>query len=493
MSNEKILIVDDEKLIRWSVRRQLEEWGYTALEAESGTGGLAQIRAESPDLILLDVRLPDLSGIEVLREIKQNNLSIPVIVITGDPQLDDIKTAIKLGALDFIKKPLDFDELQVTLANAIDRSQLRSERDSLREEIRKRSGYHEVIAKSPKMLELMNFVRKVAASEASTVLIQGESGTGKDLIAKALHYDSVRADKPLVAINCSAIPETLMEAELFGHERGAFTDAKAQKKGLFEVADGGTLFLDEIGEMSTYLQAKLLRVLEDQTIRRIGGVKDIAVDVRVIAASNRDLEKGVRDGTFRQDLFYRLSIIPVFIPPLRQRKEDILPLVEFFIERYNFRFRKSVKGITAEARDLLLSYDWPGNVRELKNAIERAMILEDADYIRPTYLPIQVTGQAPGYEASVTTSAAEPGLDSSAESVPEVLASWRPLPSGRLIPALELPREGTSLEEVERELVGLALKQTGGNQTHAARLLDISRDALRYKMKKFGFDSDGES
>ena len=430
MPNEKVLIVDDEKLIRWSVRRQLEEWGYTALEAESGTGGLAQIRAESPDLILLDVRLPDLSGIEVLREIKQNNLSIPVIMITGDPQLDDIKTAIKLGALDFIKKPLDFDELQITIANAIDRSMLRSERDGLREEVRKRSGYHEVVGKSPRMLELMNFVRKVAASEASTVLIQGESGTGKDLVAKAIHYDSVRADKPFVPINCSAIPETLMEAELFGHERGAFTDAKAQKKGLFEVADGGTLFLDEIGEMSTYLQAKLLRVLEDQTIRRIGGIKDIGVDVRVIAASNRDLEQGVREGTFRQDLFYRLSIIPIFIPPLRHRKEDVLPLVDFFIERYNFRFRKGIRGITQEARNLLLAYDWPGNVRELKNAIERAMILEEADYIRPTYLPIQVTGQPQSYE-NLPPVAVPDGVPVESQPVVTTTAtSWRPLASG---------------------------------------------------------------
>jgi two-component system response regulator AtoC len=490
MSNERVLIVDDEKLIRWSVRRQLEEWGYNVLEAESGTGGLAQIRSEAPDLILLDVRLPDLSGIEVLREIKQNNVSIPVIMITGDPQLDDIKTAIKLGALDFIKKPIDFDEFQITVANAIDRSQLRFERDSLREEVKRRSGYHEVIGKSPRMVEMMGFVRKVAASEASTVLIQGESGTGKDLVAKAIHYDSVRADKPFVAINCSAIPETLMEAELFGHERGAFTDAKAQKKGLFEVADGGTLFLDEIGEMSTYLQAKLLRVLEDQTIRRIGGVKDIGVDVRVIAASNRDLEQGVRDGTFRQDLFYRLSIIPIFIPPLRNRREDILPLVDFFIERYNFRFRKAIKGITQEARDLLQHYDWPGNVRELKNAIERAMILEEADYIRPTYLPIQITGQAPGYESTVPVTVPDSAEMIVAGVVSTTASSWRPLPTGRMIPVLELPKEGTSLEEVERELVGLALRQTGGNQTHAAKLLDISRDALRYKMKKFGFDSD---
>lgn len=493
MSNEKVLIVDDEKLIRWSVRRQLEEWGYTALEAESGTGGLAQIRAEAPDLIVLDVRLPDLSGIEVLREIKQNYLSIPVIMITADPQLDDIKTAIKLGALDFVKKPLDFDEFQVTIANAIDRLQLRSERDSLREEVKRRSGYHEVVGRSPRMVELMNFVRKVAASEASTVLIQGESGTGKDLIAKAIHYDSTRAEKPFVAINCSAIPETLMEAELFGHERGAFTDAKAQKKGLFEIADGGTLFLDEIGEMSTYLQAKLLRVLEDQIIRRIGGVKDIGVDVRVIAASNRDLEQGVREGTFRQDLFYRLSIIPIFIAPLRHRREDVLPLADFFIERYNFRFRKSLKGITPEARDLLVRYDWPGNVRELKNAIERAMILEESDYIRPTYLPIQVTGQAPGYESTLpVTTPDSPEIAPLSASGP-TLASWRPLPSGRMIPVLELPREGTSLEEVERELVGLALRQTGGNQTHAAKLLDISRDALRYKMKKFGFDSESDN
>jgi DNA-binding NtrC family response regulator len=490
MSNEKVLIVDDEKLIRWSVRRQLEEWGYTALEAESGTGGLAQIRAEAPDLIVLDVRLPDLSGIEVLREIKQNNLSIPVIMITADPQLDDIKTAIKLGALDFVKKPLDFDEFQITVANAIDRLQLCSERDSLREEVKRRSGYHEVIARSPRMVELMNFVRKVAASEASTVLIQGESGTGKDLIAKAIHYDSGRGEKPFVAINCSAIPETLMEAELFGHERGAFTDAKAQKKGLFEIADGGTLFLDEIGEISTYLQAKLLRVLEDQTIRRIGGVKDIGVDVRVIAASNRDLEQGVREGTFRRDLFYRLSIIPIFIPPLRHRKEDVLPLVDFFIERYNFRFRKNLKGITPETRDLLVRYDWPGNVRELKNAVERAMILEEADHIRPAYLPIQVTGQTPGYENTIPATPPEnPEVVLPAMATPTT-ASWRPLPSGRMIPVLELPREGTSLEEVERELVGLALRQAGGNQTHAARLLDISRDALRYKMKKFGFDSD---
>ena len=282
-----------------------------------------------------------------------------------------------------------------------------------------------------------------------------------------------------------------MEAELFGHERGAFTDAKAQKKGLFEIADGGTLLLDEIGEMSTYLQAKLLRVLEDQTIRRIGGVKDIAVDVRVMVASNRDLEQAVREGTFRQDLFYRLSIIPIFLPPLRHRKEDISLLADFFVERYNLRFRKGIKGIVPEALDLLNNYDWPGNVRELKNAIERAMILEDTEYIRPTYLPIQVTGAPPGFEAIAEIP--PHSLAVAADGGDGTGIKWRPLASGRMIPVLELPRVGTSLEEVERELVGLALKQTGGNQTHAARLLDISRDALRYKMKKFGFDSASET
>src|SRR5438067_9525097 len=236
----------------------------------------------------------------------------------------------------------------------------------------------------------MSFVRKVASSEATTILIQGESGTGKDLIAKAIHYESSRQEKAFVAVNCSAIPETLMEAELFGHEKGAFTDAKAMKKGLFETANAGTLFLDEIGELSPLLQAKLLRVLEDQVIRRIGAVRDMQVDVRVIAASNRDLEKAVREGQFRQDLYYRLAIIAIFIPPLRDRNEDILPLVDFFIERYNRKFRKSVRGITDETRRLLLAHNWPGNVRELKNSIERAMILEDEPFLRPAYLPFSV-------------------------------------------------------------------------------------------------------
>jgi len=319
----------------------------------------------------------------------------------------------------------------------------------------------------------MSFVQKVATSEATTILVQGESGTGKDLIAKTIHYESSRENGPFVAINCSAIPETLMEAELFGHERGAFTDAKQMKKGLFEAADCGTLFLDEIGELSPLLQAKLLRVLEDQVIRRVGGVRDMQVDVRVIAASNRDLERAVREGHFRQDLYYRLAIIAIFIPPLRERTEDILPLVDFFIGWYNRKFKKAVRGISPETRRLLLAHGWPGNVRELKNSIERAMILEDESILRPVYLPFAV-GEA-----------ARSGQTAFEHSSTPADGGGKLLPNGRALPRLYIPEEGTSLEEVERAMVELAMKQANGNQTHAARLLDISRDALRYKLKKF--------
>jgi len=323
----------------------------------------------------------------------------------------------------------------------------------------------------------MKFVQKVAASEASTILIQGESGTGKDLVAKTIHYQSARKDKPFVAINCSAIPETLMEAELFGHERGAFTDAKAMKKGLFEVADEGTLFLDEIGELSPLLQAKLLRVLEDQVIRRVGGVRDIQVNVRVIAASNRDLERAVREGHFRQDLYYRLAIISVFLPPLRERKEDVPALVDFFVGHYNRKFRRNVQGLNEETQRLLMSYNWPGNVRELKNALERAMLLEEGTLLRPDDLPFAVASGRSGTAGSAPTA-----MEVSSPAAQEPLEGG----STRRLPVLSIPEGGTSLEDIEHALVELALRQSHGNQIKAAKLLDISRDALRYKMKKFG-------
>jgi DNA-binding NtrC family response regulator len=469
MPAQRVLIVDDERLVRWSLRQKCEEWGFAVVEASSGKEALVLADRESPDLVLLDVRLPDVTGIEVLDQLRKNGAAPSVIMITADPQLDDVKAALKLGAYDFVGKPIDFEELQLSIQDALEASTARNQAGEHRTRARG-AGYENVVSVSPKMTELMHFVKKVASCEASTILIQGESGTGKDLIAKTIHYESSRHEKPFVAINCSAIPETLIEAELFGHEKGAFTDAKQMKKGLFEAADGGTLFLDEIGELSPLLQAKLLRVLEDQVIRRVGGLRDMQVDVRVIAASNRDLEKAVREGQFRQDLYYRLAIIAIFIPPLRDRKEDILPLVDFFIERYNRRFKKSVRGITGETRHLLLSHNWPGNVRELKNSIERGMILEEEPYLRPVYLPFSV-GESGGRTMFERTTPAEGG---------------QMLPNGRMLPRLYIPECGTSLEEVEHSMVELAMAQAGGNQTNAARLLDISRDALRYKLKKFG-------
>jgi PAS domain S-box-containing protein len=309
----------------------------------------------------------------------------------------------------------------------------------------------EVIGESQAMRELMHFVRRVAASEAGTVLIEGENGTGKDLIAKTLHYQSLRQAEPFIAINCAAIPETLLESELFGYEKGAFTDAKAQKRGLFELADKGTLFLDEIGEIPLVLQAKLLRVLEEQTFRRLGGLKDINVDLRVVAATNKGLREAVQEGAFRQDLYFRLNVIHIVIPPLRERKEDILPLARHFIEVYNRKFKRQIEGLTPEAERILLAHDWPGNVREVRNAIERAMILEESRRITPASLPL-----------SLNTAAAAPAD-----------------------PALPLPDGGLSLEDNERMLLQRALEKTGGNQTQAAKLLKITRDTLRYKMKKY--------
>ena len=479
MPQKRILIVDDEKLVRWALTQKCTEYGYECIEAETGEAALRSLQGENVDAVLLDVHLPDLSGLEVLEKLRQAGETRSIIMMTADPQLDDVKAALRMGAYDFVGKPINFEELGVTLQNALEAGALRTEVESLRGEVRRRAGYHEVIGVSRKITELMKFVYKVATSEAGTILIQGESGTGKDLVAKAIHYRSSRAERPFVAINCSAIPETLIEAELFGHEKGAFTDAKAMKKGLFEIADGGTLFLDEIGELSPLLQAKLLRVLEDQMVRRVGGVRDIQVDVRVIAASNRDLEKEVREGRFRQDLYYRLAIIAIYLPALRERKEDIVPLVEFFLAHYNTKFRKAVQGLSEEARRLLLNYDWPGNVRELKNALERAMILEEGNQLRADDLPFTVTSGKGG---------AALGENKLGAPVAEAQLA----PGKRRLPALSIPEGGTSLEDVEHALVELALQQSHGNQIKAAKLLSISRDALRYKMKKFGLSHSDE-
>ena len=312
----------------------------------------------------------------------------------------------------------------------------------------------EVIAESPGMREVLNFVRRVAASEATTILLEGENGTGKDLIAKTLHYQSLRQAEPFIAINCAAIPDSLLESELFGYEKGAFTDARSQKRGIFELADKGTLFLDEIGEIPLMLQAKLLRVLEEQSFRRLGGLKDIKLDLRVVAATNKNLREAVKEGAFRQDLYFRLNVIQILIPPLRERMEDIVPLTRFFVDHYNRKFKRNIEGVTDAAAKQLMSHDWPGNVRELRNAIERAMILEESSLITPPSLPIAISRPDPAYMVSPTA-------------------------------VTEIPTDGLSLEDNERSLLARALEKTNGNQTQAARLLRITRDTLRYKMKKF--------
>jgi len=312
----------------------------------------------------------------------------------------------------------------------------------------------EIIAESQGMRDVLNFVRRVAASEATTILLEGENGTGKDLVAKTLHYQSLRQAEPFIAINCAAIPDTLLESELFGYERGAFTDARAQKRGIFELADKGTLFLDEIGEIPLMLQAKLLRVLEEQCFRRLGGLKDIKLDLRVVAATNKNLREAVKEGAFRQDLYFRLNVIHIIIPPLKERPEDIMPRVAFFVDHYHNKFKRHIEGVTAGAEELLLAHDWPGNVRELRNAIERSMILEESSRITAASLPLSISQSGSGPTAAVLTTVA-------------------------------LPDEGMSLEDNERALLVRALEKTGRNQTQAARLLKITRDTLRYKMKKF--------
>lgn len=478
----RILIVDDEKLLRWSLQRKCEEWGYEAASVASRAEALLQLQREPFDLALLDVRLPDGNGVEILRQMRADGLVLPVVMITADPQVDDVKSAMRLGAFDYLSKPVNLDELQITIANALEAGRLREEVATLRDQTVRGRPKLELIGPSPGTRRLLDLVRRIAASPATAVLLQGESGTGKDLVAQILHEQSRRAAGPYVPVNCSAIPEPLLEAELFGHEKGAFTDAKAMKKGLFEIADGGSIFLDEIGEMPAPLQSKILRTLEDQTLRRLGGVRDLRVDVRVIAASNRNLENEVAAGRFREDLFYRLMVIPIFIPPLRSRKEDIPALASFFIEQFNRRFGRRVERLAPEAERLLMEYSWPGNIRELRNIIQRAMILEDGVEIRAASLPFGAAGD------QFLAATAFPGQRS-----PETAGRWRRLANGRSLPELRIPSGGTTLEGVEKELVAEALRQARGNQSRAARLLDISRDTIRYAMKKHGLQAPDEA
>ena len=472
MPKEKVLVVDDDPAVRYTLMEALRGWGYESFEAETVARAMEVFDAEQPSAVLQDINLPDGSGLDALMEYKKRQPQAIVIMITGNVQLEDTITALRGGAHDFISKPIRLRELQVTIRNGIETAMLRREVRQLRRQQVERFSFDQIIGQSPAMKEMIALAHKVAASEASSVLLQGESGTGKDLVAKAIHYGSTRVDQPFVAINCAAIPATLIETELFGHEKGAFTDARARKEGLFEQAQGGTLFLDEIGELELGLQAKLLRVLEEGVFRRVGGLKDLPLDVRVIAASNRNLKAESENGRFRLDLYYRLSVIQIDLPPLRGRGDDVLLLTSFYIAHFNERLRKRIRGLTREVEEVFRHYCWPGNVRELRNVVERAMILEDSDLITTDWLPRDLIKAEQAVFAAPAISASESAVD--------ITTSFR------------LPDGCTDLEQVELSLVRQAMERSGGNQTRAAELLGISRDQLRYRLKKIEESQPGQ-
>ena len=458
-TSEQILIVDDDEAIRWSLREALGTWGFAAAEAGSVAEAIKNFKADPPAAVLLDIDLPDGSGLDVLRDIKREHPEAIVIMITGNVLVDNTISALRGGAYDFIAKPINLEELRITIRNALETRHLRREVADARKERSREFNFSQIVGESPAMKKMLGLAAKVAESEVASVLLQGESGTGKDLVAKAIHYGSQRAEGPFVAVNCAALPATLIESELFGYEKGAFTDAKARKEGLFEQAEAGTLLLDEIGELELSLQAKLLRVLEEGAFRRVGGLKDIPLDVRVLAASNRDLKAESEAGRFRLDLYYRLSIIQIDIPPLRERGDDVLLLSQHYIDAIGAKLRRrKITSLSSEATAVFRKYDWPGNVRELRNVIERALILEDADEITTEYLPGSLL-MSPRLEQSSAGS-----TDGS--------------------PLFVLPNEGISLDEAELSFVRQAIQRSGGNQTRAAELLGISRDQLRYRLKK---------
>jgi DNA-binding NtrC family response regulator len=461
MAGRRVLVLDDERLVRWSLSERLRADGMEPVQAATVAEAM-DLAARGVDAAILDYHLPDGDGIAVLRLLHQGDPELPVIMLTANTEVDVVVAAVKAGASDYVAKPFEVHDVALRLTRAIEATGSRRELRRLKEDLARPFGFDSMIGESAPMQLVRQLAAKIAESPASTVLITGDSGTGKDLLAKVVHYGSRRAGGPFLNITCSALPETLLESELFGHERGAFTDARQQKRGLFEQADQGTVFLDEIAETVPTLQAKLLRFLEEKMFRRVGGSADVKVDVRVIAATNHDLERQVRDGKFREDLYYRLNVMRVAMPPLRERGPDVLLLAGHFLRTFGREFRKPVRSLSAAAEAALLAYAWPGNVRELRNLIERAVLLAEHAVLGPEDFD----------------SLRGPGLG--AAPAPAVAAG-----------GVQLPPDGLRLDDLERDLIVLALERTHGNQTRAAALLGLHRDQIRYRMEKYGLKFPG--
>jgi DNA-binding NtrC family response regulator len=449
-----ILIVEDEAKMRRLLELNLGDDGFTTLSAEDAETGLKLLRENPVDLVLTDLKLPGMSGLEFLQTIKQHNAALPVVVMTAFGSVETAVEAMKGGASDYVLKPFSLTEMRMVIHKELDVHNLREENRSLREALGKRYSHPNIVARSPRMQEVLATVERVAPTN-STVLLGGESGVGKDLIARAIHEKSRRASGPFLKINSTAIPENLLESELFGFEKGAFTGAVASKPGKFELADKGTLFLDEIGDVPPLTQVKLLRVLQEREFERLGGTRTVKVDVRLIAATNKDLREALEQGTFREDLYYRLNVVPIDIAPLRERKEDVPDLVNLFISRFSGESGKPVEGITSEAMQILVNYHWPGNVRELQNIVERGCALAKGNVLTPGDVHLDVRP---------------------AKSV-----------DGGFLP------DGMTLDRWEDEMVQEALRRANGNKSQAARLLGLSRNALRYRLSKIGIADEGEA
>ena len=468
MSKANVLVVDDQDSIRHFVSQALEDDGYTVVTAASVREARAAIERDMPDLAFLDLKLPDGTGIELLREIKRVQPEVPVVLMTAFGELETAVEAMSAGAFWFVKKPFQNEELLALAQRAMESQKMWLELRRLRNQAFADDDY--LHSSSTSMQEAYAIAEQVARGDTTSVLIEGESGTGKEYFANLIHRMSARHSQPFVEINCAAIPSELLESELFGHEKGAFTDARAQKLGLMELANGGTLFLDEIGEMSPMLQVKLLRVLERRTFKRVGGTKDIVVNLRIISATNQDLERMVKDGSFREDLYYRLKVVPLYVPPLRERKEDILPLARLFMERFAKQFKKPFRDMSQAAQRLLIDYPWPGNIRELKNLFERTVLLENAEVLDAQHL--KLAGRVrPASETSI------------GQRVDEMVSGT--------IPQAGIPFESL-VEELERALIMRASYATKWNQSRTAELLNLKRDKLRYRMKLFGIQGKGD-